>query len=348
MNSKLEKHGNPFGFWIFIVALAYLAYGVYFAIYGLHFGIGLISDTYVYNLISKGPWWWAILYYGSEGLFDSIAGILRALAGLFVLYTAYLYWRKKETALPQIKKSSGAALLLEAGYYLSLIPSVIAAFAYYSSKEYLFYFDHTPGELLLYVTGLPCLALVIAIPSLLLKLRSKIRGGSDNREIVKWGSLSGAAYLFVAFWFSYSMSWAGTMVSYPRSQQEYGLSFLSQPTNLASFVVTVFGLFALAAFALKTAVPAIMKRTTRVSLTRIGAVMTALGGYFTFNILYYYLTGGYAAHPSVWYEIIGPLHNPDLWCVAFLFLGLAVMFRGKTKKPEQLSQSTKNQESPIG
>jgi hypothetical protein len=333
MNSKFEKYGNSFGFWIFIVVLAYLAYGVYFGIYGLNFGIGLISDTYVHNLISRGPWWWAILYYGSEGLFISIAGILRALAGLFGLYAAYLYWRKKETALPQIKKSAGAALLLEAGYYLCLIPSVIAAFAYYSSKEYLFYFDHTPGALLLYVTGIPCLALVIVIPPLLLKLRAKIRADSHREEIIKWGSLAGIAYLFVAFWLNYSMSWAGTMVPYSRSQQEYGLSFLYQPTNLVSFVITVFGLFALAAFALKSTIPAIMKHPTELSLTRIGTVVTALGGYFTFNILYYYITGGYAAHPSVWYEIIGPLHNPDLWCVAFLFLGLAIIFRRKTKKP---------------
>ena len=334
VDNKLRKHENSFGIWIFIVVLAYFVYGLYFAIYGLNFGIRLISDSYVHNLISKGPWWWATLYYGSEGLFPSIAGILRATAGFFALYAAYFYWRKKDTALPRIKKTVGTALLLEAGYYLSLIPSVIAAFAYYSSKESLFYFDHTPGELLLYITGIPCLAMVIAIPPLLLKLSAKIRRNSHRKEIIKWSSLTSVAYMFVAFWFNYSMSWVGTMIPYPRSQQEYGLSFLYQPANLASFVITVFGLFAIGVFALVNTLPAIMKQPTELSLTRIGIAMTAFGGYFIFNTFYYYLTGGYAAHPSVWYEIIGPLHNPSLWCAAFFLLGLAIIIRGRRRRSD--------------
>ena len=59
--------------------------------------------------------------------------------------------------------------------------------------------------------------------------------------------------------------------------------------------------------------------------------MTALGGYFIFNLLYFYLTGGYAPHPNVWYEMIGPPHNVNLWCLAFVFLGIAVLIESKRK-----------------
>jgi hypothetical protein len=167
MEKGIEKHGNLLRFGMFIVVCAYLGYGLYFGVYGLRFAIGLASDSYVHNLVSQGPWWWAILYYGSEGIFDIVAGILRAAAAFFAIYSAFLYWRKKEIAIPQIRRKVGTALLLEAGYYLSLIPSVVAAFVYFSSNEYLFYFDHTPGLILLFVTALPCLAMVVVIPPLL-------------------------------------------------------------------------------------------------------------------------------------------------------------------------------------
>jgi hypothetical protein len=325
------RHAGSLRFWIFIVVCVYLGYAIYFAAYGLTFSIQLTSDTYVYNLISQNPWWWAILYYGSEGVSGSVGLILRAVGSVFALYAAYLFWRKKDTALPQIKQKAGTALLLEAAFHLALIPSVIAAFAYNATTEYLFYFDHTPGLLLLYGTAIPCLAIVIALPPLLLKLRAKITRDAPNQEIIKWTSLTGVAYLFVAFWFNFSMLWAGTMVPYPKAQIQYGLSFLLEPANLASFAVTVFGLFLIATLALLFTLPAIKKQSTKLNLSGIGTVTAAFGGYFIFNTIIYYVTGGYEAHPSVWYEVIGPLHNPNLWCIAFVFLGLAVLVRGKIK-----------------
>jgi len=318
MGKLLEKYADSLEFWIFVVVCAYLGYALYFAVYGLTFSIGLTSDYYVYNLISKNPWWWPILYYGSEGVSGSVGLVLRAIGSFFALYSAYLFWRKKDRALPLIRRKVGTALLLEAGFHLALIPSVIAAFAYYASTEYLYYFDHTPGLLLLYGTAIPCLALVLVIPPLLLKLRTTII----------------RAYLFVAFWFNYSMLWAAAMVPYPESRIQYGSSFLLEPSNFVSFAITVFGLFAIATFGLVFTLPAIKKQPIKLNLRRLGAVITAFGGYFIFSILHYYLTGGYEAHPSVWYEVISPLHNPNLWCVAFIFIGLAVLVRGKIKEPD--------------
>ena len=57
MGKWLEKYADSLGFWIFIVVCVYLGYAIYFAVYGLNFSIGLTSDNYVYNLISKNPWW---------------------------------------------------------------------------------------------------------------------------------------------------------------------------------------------------------------------------------------------------------------------------------------------------
>jgi hypothetical protein len=149
--------------------------------------------------------------------------------------------------------------------------------------------------------------------------------GSSSQGIIKWSCLASVSYLFLVFWLSYSMAWVANMVPFGRAQGQYGWSFLLEPINLASFIVTVFGLFLIAIFGLMVTLPVMKKLPIKISLRRIGVAMMAFGGYFVFNLLYYYFTGGYAAHPNVWYEVIGPLHNLNLWCVTFLFLGLALL-----------------------
>jgi hypothetical protein len=332
MSAFREKYVSSTRFWILILVSVYLAYALYFAIYGLQFSLQLTNDQYVFGLVSKDPWWWQILYYGSEGIAGSVAIVLRAFAGVFAFHAAFQYWRKGNNAMHNIRKNVSKTLLLEAGFFLALISSIIAAFAYNITSEYLFYFDHTPEKILLFGTAIPCLAIVIVVPALLLKLRANITNKASTQEIIKWSSLTGVAYLFVVFWFNYTMLWAASMVPYPRAYEIYGLDFLLQPTNLLSFGLTVFGLLAIAITALITLLPAIKKQTSQLNLARIGAIMVAFGSYFLFNTLYYILTGGYEAHPSVWYEVIGPLHNPNLWALAFIFLGIPLIIQSRLKK----------------
>lgn len=131
----LQEYAGSIRFWILVAVAVYLGYALYFAVYGLQFSIQLSQDQYVYSLISKNSLWWQILYYTSEGITGSIAIMLRAFAAAFAFYAAFLYWRKKDTAMPAIRKSTSRALLLEAGFFLAIIPSVIAAFGYNSTKE---------------------------------------------------------------------------------------------------------------------------------------------------------------------------------------------------------------------
>lgn len=177
MGNWLDAHESSLRFWIFVAVCAYFAYAVYFAVYGLNFSISLVYDQYVYGLVSKNPWWWAVLYYGSEGIAGSVAIVLRAIGGAFAVYSAFAYWRKKDSALSLIRSKASKALFLEACAFLALIPSVIAAFAYYSSTEYLYYFDHTPGQLLLFGTGIPCPSNGANCSSV-----SAEAEGSDNRQ----------------------------------------------------------------------------------------------------------------------------------------------------------------------
>jgi magnesium-transporting ATPase (P-type) len=332
MGKIIEKYAGSLRFWVLIVVAVYFAYGVYFAASGMRDSISMLSNQQLYTSLAQNPWWWMVLFYGSEGLTGSISIISRAVAGAFAFYAAFLYWRKKDAATPTIRKSASTALLFEAIFFLALIPSIIAAVTYNLTSEKLFYFGHTPEMLLIYGTVLPILAIVLVVPPLLLKLRAAIKHEASQQEIVKWACLTAVAYLFVVFWFTYCMFWMGETVPYPGAYPQWGLNFVLQPANLLSFSLTVFGLLAIATAALITTLPAIKKQTTQLNLTRIGIIMIAFGGYFIFNVFYYYLTGGYPANPSVWYEVIGPLHNPNLWTIALAALGVPVLIHGKTEK----------------
>ena len=314
---------GSYKFWIFICALAYFLYAVYFAIYGLSFSVGLISDNYVFDQVVKDPWWWAILYYGSEGIVGFLCGFFRAIAGFFAVSASYLFWRKKDFRLNSIKSKVTKALFFEAAYFISLSLSVVASLVYFFSGDKFYYFDGLPGLIYVLVAGLPLLTMIVFVAPTLLKLRKKILQNVGEKEISRWTCLTGVAYLFVVFWFNYSMSWAGVLVIYPRVQ--YGLSFLLSPTNLVSFVLTFLGLLLLALYGLILSFPAIQKKSIQLSPRHIGALLSVLGGYFLFNVFFYYSTGGYDANPSVWYEVIGPLHNPYFWCFTLFFLGLVVV-----------------------
>ena len=333
MTNIQEKYGKKIRFCIFIAVVVYLAYAMFFAVYGLQFSAQLSQDNYVYGLISKNSLWWQILYYFSEGVTGSIAIVLRAFAACFAVYAAYLYWRKKDIAMPSIRKNTSRALLLEAGFFLAIIPSIIAAFAYnLTTSEYLFYFDHTPEQILLFGTAIPCLAMAITVAPLLLKLRSKVRVEAPTKDVIKWASLTGLAYVFVVFWFNYCMLWMANMVYYPRANQVYGLDFLLQPTNFTSFAVTAFGLLAIGLMGVWTLRPALEGNPSKVNLKALGGVIVAFACYFIFNTIYYVATGGYEANPSVWYEVISPMHNANLWTMALVIVGAPLIALGIKNK----------------
>ena len=183
------------------------------------------------------------------------------------------------------------------------------------------YFDVTPVPEVFFVAGIACLMMVLTIPPVLFKLRSQILQNAPKPELMKWICISVVAYLFVVFWFNAAMQWTGMLAT-------WGPSILTDPGNLAGFVSSTFAMFLVAWFALLTALPAIKKQTLNLKSKWIGGVTVAFGGYFIFAIIVYFISGGFAAHRSAWFELIVP-HNPYAWCVIFLFTGLPLLLRPK-------------------
>lgn len=312
---------NFLGFLVFVVVCAYFGYAQYMLYRSSIFASDLIGNFAIYQGLTKFPWWTTIFY--SSELIGGVGGLLRSAAGFFALYSAWLFWRKKEAALPLIRGKVGTALVLEAGYYLSLIPTVVLGFVFTAINGNVWYFDTTPVAEVFFVAGVACLAEVLVIPAVLFALRSKIIHGSESQDIVKWSFIAGISYLFVVFWFDATMQWVGMITT-------FGASLLLDPINLAGFLIAVLGLFLIAMLGLISTLPTIKKLPGKLSLKRIGAVMVAFGSYFVSGILVYVLAGGFAARPYAWYEIIVP-HNANLWCVVFLFAGLPLLIHGKSK-----------------
>jgi len=305
----------PTGLLIFIVVCAYFALSQYYLINSAIFSSQLITTFNTHAELMKEPWWIATFYASELG--GTVGGILRSAASFIALYAAFLYWRKKDAALPLIRGKVRAALLLEAGYFLFFIPTVFLGFAYPATGGSLWYFGSTPVSEVLFVAGFAVLLMVLVIPPVLLYLRSKIAQSSQRQGIVKWGCLACVAYLFVVFWFNATMQWVGMLTS-------FGSGIMLDPVNLAGFLASVFGLLFVAVFALLSVLPAIKGSAFGLSPQRIGFTAVAFGSYFMFGILFYLLAGGFAARPWAWYEMIVP-HNPYLWCVVFFFAGLPLL-----------------------
>ncbi len=317
--NKLIKYFSSFGFLILIIVGAYFIYSQYMLVRSLTFSSDLILNFSTYQELMEVPWWIAVFYASELG--GTIGGILRSIGSCIALYSAWLLFRGKEKAYPQIRTKVAITLVLEASFFLFLIPTVILGFVYPMTYGNLWYFDVTPVPEVFFVAGVACFALATIIPIIIFKLTSKIMNKSSKKEIVRWGLIVGISYLFIVFWFDAFMQWIGMIVA-------FGINLLFDPLNLAGFVVSVFGLFLIASFALVVTLPFIKKEHNHLNVRHIGAIMFSFGSYFLFGILIYFLAGGFAERPFAWYEIIVP-HNPYLWCVIFFFVGIPLMLKPK-------------------
>jgi len=322
-----ETFSYPLKILILIVILAYFGVGCYWlrvtSIWSTHMVVALEE----YAKLVKEIWWLATFYSSELGL--SVGIVLRWIAGVFALYSAVAFLRRGEDALPKIKGKVAAALLFEGAYFLTYFPSVVLGYLYYIAyTQGLWYFEPRPPWLIPFlVCGIACLPMVFVLAPLLFKLRSKVLHAS-KLEIARWSCITGAAYLFLAFWLNYSLAWVATLVYWPERAQP-GIEILMDSINLASFLLTVVGLLAIAASYLKVTLPLIRGKVEELNLKHLGYVMLAFGLYFILMFVFYFVKGGYHAEPTVWMELSGPLHNPDFWCASFIFPGLYLSFRTK-------------------
>jgi hypothetical protein len=311
---------------VLIIVIAFFIWCSYWFVVSVRATAQLILEGSFFIEQTKVGWWTAI-FYATE-VTPSAGVIFRWAASVLALYSALIFVKKGGQSALAVKRKVVAALFLEGANYLTMIPVVISGFTY-PFMEGLWYYGETPGIVVFLLNGLATLAMVIVIPLFVFKLRSKIVHESPVEEIIKWSCLTGAAYLFV-FWFVYSISWLASLVPWSVRAQP-GVEILLNPLDMVSFLLTVFFLLVVMLYGWATLIPA-ARRQSLPSLRRVGVTMTGLGIYFAAILIIFFLFGGYHAHPTVWMEILGPMHNPDCWSISLIPLGLYLVLTSKNRR----------------
>jgi len=269
--------------------------------------------------------WWVMVtdYSGAVGL------IARTIAGIVAVAAVAMYL-KKGTASSSTRKILQFVLVAEAIYWLSLLLSGIwgllpieLAYGAGSASTGL---NWSLGFVI--ETGLPCIVESIAVPIVLLKLVSELRPNRPPKNAIKWALIAGFVYIFV-FWLDNTGNWL-YQVFYSRKPIEY---LTTNPENLLSFGLTVFGLLALAVFAAVYAKKSAGTETVEnLNLKTAGAIITLLGLYFLWNYLTWIVFGRDALW-SNWYAwILG--HNMNLWVLCIPLVGLPLLFAQKPKEKQ--------------
>jgi hypothetical protein len=301
---------------VLIVAVAFFIVNIYDLVRSLIFSTDLLVNFSTYAGYMKEAWWTATFY--SSELGGTVGGIMLFLASILALYAAAVYWRRGSASIPKIKGAVIAALVLQAGYYLSHIPTVWLGFIFPSTAGKLWYFEVTPPNEVLYAAGFTSLAMVLVLPPLLFKLAHLISKNAPRQVLVRWSAITSVAFLWVVFWFNFTMQWTGMLTTWSPAE------VLGDWLNATGFGLSVFGLLVVSVVGLVALLPTIRSPQNPLNLRLIGATLAGLGGYFAFGLIVYFAAGGYYTRRMAWYELIVP-HNPYLWCVALLPIAIPLL-----------------------
>jgi hypothetical protein len=307
---------------VLVVVAAFFVVNIYDLVRSLIFSTDLIVNFSTYAGYMKEAWWTATFY--SSELGGTIGGILLFVASVLALYAAAVYWRKGSASIPKIKGAVIAALVLQAGYYLSHIPTVWLGFVFPSTAGKLWYFEVTPANEVLFAAGFTSLAMVLVLPPLLFKLAHLISKNAPRPMLIRWSAITAVAFLFVVFWFNFTMQWTGMLTTWSPAE------ILNDWLNATGFATSVIGLLLVAVVGLVALLPAIKRPENPLKLKLIGATVAGLGAYFAFGLIVYFVAGGYYARRMAWYELIVP-HNPYLWCVALLPVAIPLLFMARKR-----------------
>ena len=238
----------------------------------------------------------------------------RVAAGILAVAAIVVFFMKKGLSTPTTFKVLKWILILEALYWIGLLPSGIWGIIPVSGIVTYWY--------MLISTGIPCMVSSIGIPFALFKLASKLKPNESMQGAIKWGLITGTIYIF-ALWLNDASMWIIATIA-------KGTQYLTAyPENLLSFGLTIIGLLALAIFtAYFTKISIGTETPEKLKTGTIGAIILALGMYFLWNYLTWIFFGGNHLW-SEWYAwFLG--HNLDLWMLSLPLLGLPLLSLQKT------------------
>ena len=295
-----EKFYSPLKIGLLIVILAYFLFTLHLTFTLSWIGEWNRSGSYSFDIFITD-------ISGFVGL------IFRFAASIIALAAMIFYFVKKNLSKPTAYKILRWILILEGIYWLGLLASGVV-----SVQSLTMGLGNQPAKTLLNSLAIPTLIESIAPPISLFILASKLNPDKPPQKAIKWGLITGTIYIFV-FWLTNSSMW---LITWEIKGTEYLTSY---PENLLSFILTTFGLLALAIYTAFFTNKSIGAKTLQEpKLKTIGAIILALGMYFLWNYLTWIFFGGNYLW-STWYAwFLG--HNMDLWMLSLPLLGIPLLF----------------------
>ena len=304
---------------LFIVLFSWLIYMLYWFVKGLSWIPLSVNYTLLIDFLTEGA--------GTLGFIFRIGVISLAIWALIT------FLRKRE--ISKVMKLVGAALVLEALYFLCFIPSAILGFqtGLGLAGGHSLPSGESGGLWFFVETAIPTLAEAVIMPLSLLKLRSKLTPNAKfSKGTFKWITVVGVCY-FIVFWLTYFTQWIATIIqpaslASDPSYAGYGINYVLQyPLNMFTFILTAIGLPLLTVFFVWSMQPAMRNPDTPLDYRKLGATLTLLGGYFIIVIALFFMFG-YVGGASIWI-VFFIFNSADLWCVALPALGIPMMLLKK-------------------
>jgi hypothetical protein len=277
--------------------------------------------------ISKGIFWIELTdTAGVIGLgFRTVAGFIAVITILFFIF-------RQDLSKPETMMSLRWIVLGEAVCFLTFFLSFIWGldiFANFGLSDIRFelYFgaSSTAGSGITFFLGstIPILFKSVAIPFALVKLFFALNPNKPISNVIKWSLISGTAYIFMV-WFDNASIWVVTVLT-------KGIDYVTlYPANIFSFALTTAGLLVLGLYAAYFTKKSINDQTLeKISLRKVGLIMTSLGLYFLIIYVMWLLLGSVGGW-SDWYAwFLG--HNVELWMMAIPLVGVSLLFKGNSK-----------------
>jgi len=306
-----SKFYTPLKIGLFTVVLAYF-------LFALH-------DTFTLSWVGEWNRIGGAHHFLMDIFVEDIVGfvgvVFRFAAGIIAFAAIVYYFAKKNFSKPALFKVARWVVVFEGIYWFTLLPTGL-----YEVQDLFFtksFSHHTLTSVLssFATNGLPVLVESLAIPAVLFVLAYKLNPNKPFKGVIQWGLIGGTVYIFV-FWLLNLTMWVTT------TNIKGTIYLTSYPQNLLSYVLTAFGMLALAIFTAGFAVKSRRAETMEeLSLKIVGVIILALGLYYLWNYLTWICFGGW----STWYAwFLG--HNEDLWILSLPLLGLPLLFAAKPKE----------------
>ena len=305
-----QKQFTPLKAGLLIVTVSYFLFTVHstFTLHWVGEWNGLKGSAYFYVLttdISAG------------------VGLVFRFVGSLIAVASVIYYFNK--GLPSTEKTYRLLrwiLVFEGIYWLGLVSTAVL-----NVRDSILSIGQTSANTVLTqfaINTVPSVVESILIPVALFVLASKLNPTKPVNNAIKWALITGASYIFV-FWLTNTSMWFITIL------YEKGASYLtSYPENMLNFILTTFGLLALAIYAAYFAKESSgVQALQELKLKTAGVIITALGMFFLWNYLTWIFFGGNYLWSDWFAWFLG--HNLDLWMLSLPMLGLPLLFVNRLK-----------------